>query len=107
MRFIKISKVTKAQWVILEAKCGDYTRIFWENLPLCIKLYRLVLKLLKILTLTHGNNDTPRSKTQDFTPMVLKYLVDVHFLSIGSLYRKVWAFRKWFYLFHALSVAFL
>ena len=38
-------------------------------------------------TVTHGNNATPRifgTKTQDFTPMVLKSLVDVHLLSIGS-----------------------
>ena len=37
---------------------------------------------------THGNNTTPRvfsTKTQDFTAMVLKSLVDVHLLSAGRM----------------------
>ena len=39
---------------------------------------------ITLLTLTNGNNHTPRvfsTKTQDFTPIVLKSLVDVHLLS--------------------------
>ena len=39
-------------------------------------------------TLAQGINATPRvfsTKTQDFTPMLLKSLVDEHLLSISSL----------------------
>ena len=42
---------------------------------------------LQVYTLAQGINATPRvfsTKTQDFTPKVLKSLVDVHLLSIGS-----------------------
>ena len=45
-------------------------------------------KEISTCTLAQGINATPRvfsTKTQDFTPMVLKSLVDVHLLSIGSL----------------------
>ena len=44
--------------------------------------------IFRICTLAQGNNATPRvfsTKTQDFKPMVLKYLVDVHLPSIDRL----------------------
>ena len=64
-------------------KCSRY-RIFWKYLFGDLELGPQVYEH----TLAQGINATPRvfsTKTQDFTPMVLKSLVDVHLLSIGSL----------------------